>query len=134
MKRRDLALQKISVRAPFAGFVEDVHLEVGDYVQPGSSCATLVDLNPMLLVGRVSERVVLSIAPGIEAIGEFADRRRVSGPISFVGQQDDPATRTYAIEVELDNASGDLRSGMTHKFAFLWKKPSPTKFPRLCSL
>lgn len=113
MKRRDLALQKTTVRAPFAGFVEDVHLEVGDYVQPGSTCATLVDMNPMLLVGRVSERVVLNIAPGIEAIGEFADRREVRGPISFVGQQDDPATRTYAVEVELDNASGDLRSGMT---------------------
>ena len=113
LKRRDLALQKTEVRAPFAGFVEDVHLEIGDYAQPGTACATLVDLNPMLLVGRVSERVVLNIEPGIEAIGELADRSVVRGPITFVGQQDDPATRTYAIEVELNNESGKLRSGMT---------------------
>ena len=113
LKRRDLALQKTEIRAPFAGFVEDVHLEIGDYAQPGTACATLVDLNPMLLVGRVSERVVLNIEPGIEAIGELADRSVVRGPITFVGQQDDPATRTYAIEVELNNESGKLRSGMT---------------------
>ena len=113
LKRRDLALQKTEIRAPFAGFVEDVHLEIGDYAQPGTACATLVDLNPMLLVGRVSERVVLNIEPGIEAIGELADRSVVRGPINFVGQQDDPATRTYAIEVELNNESGKLRSGMT---------------------
>jgi multidrug efflux system membrane fusion protein len=113
LKRRDLALQKTEVRAPFAGFVEDVHLEIGDYAQPGTACATLVDLNPMLLVGRVSERVVLNIEPGIEAIGELTDRSVVRGPITFVGQQDDPATRTYAIEVELNNESGKLRSGMT---------------------
>ena len=113
LKRRDLALQKTEVRAPFAGFVEDVHLEIGDYAQPGTACATLVDLNPMLLVGRVSERVVLNIEPGIEAIGELTDRSVVRGPITFVGQQDDTATRTYAIEVELNNESGKLRSGMT---------------------
>ena len=113
LKRRDLALRKTEIRAPFAGFVEDVHLEIGDYAQPGTACATLVDLNPMLLVGRVSERVVLNIEPGIEAIGELTDRSVVRGPITFVGQQDDPATRTYAIEVELNNESGKLRSGMT---------------------
>ena len=113
LKRRDLALRKPGIRAPFAGFVEDVHLEIGDYAQPGTACATLVDLNPMLLVGRVSERVVLNIEPGIEAIGELTDRSVVRGPITFVGQQDDPATRTYAIEVELNNESGKLRSGMT---------------------
>ena len=43
----------------------------------------------MLLVGRVSELVVLNIEPGIEAIGELADRSLVRGPITFVGQQDD---------------------------------------------
>ncbi len=113
LKRRDLALRKTEIRAPFAGFVEDIHLEIGDYVQPGTACATLVDLSPMLLVGRVSERVVLNIEPGIGAIGELADRSLVSGPITFVGRQDDPTTRTYAIEVELNNESGKLRSGMT---------------------
>ena len=98
---------------PICGVYEDVHLEIGDYAQPGTACATLVDLNPMLLVGRVSELVVLNIETGNEAIGELADRSQVRGPITFVGQQDDPATRTYAIEVELDNESGKLRSGMT---------------------
>ena len=113
LKRRDLTLRKTEIRAPFAGFIENVHVEIGDYAQPGTACATLVDLNPMLLVGRVSERVVLNIEPGIEAVGELADRSEVRGPITFVGQQDDPATRTYAIEVEIDNESGKLRSGMT---------------------
>ena len=113
LKRRELALQKTNVRAPFAGFIEDVQLEVGDYVQPGSTCATLVDMNPMLMVGRVGERFVQRIQPGIEAIGEFADGTRVRGPVTFIGQQDDPSTRTYAIEIELDNAKSAIRSGMT---------------------
>jgi len=110
-----------------------VHLEIGDYVQAGEPCATLVDMNPMLMVGRVSERVVQQINPGIEAIGSFGDSTEVRGPITFVGQQDDPRTRTYAIEVELDNADGDLRSGLTAQIRIpvaqaLAQKVSPALF------
>ena len=113
LKRRELTLQKTRVTAPFAGFVEDVHLEVGDFATPGAPCVTLVDQNPMLLVGRVSERVVQSVKPGMAATGIIAGRESVSGPITFVGQQDDPTTRTYAIEIELNNEDGSIRSGLT---------------------
>ena len=113
LKRRELTLQKTSITAPFAGFVEDVHLEVGDFATPGSPCITLVDQNPMLLVGRVSERVVQYIKPGITATGIIGDGDSVSGPVTFVGQQDDPTTRTYAIEIELDNRDKRIRSGLT---------------------
>jgi multidrug efflux system membrane fusion protein len=113
LKRRELTLQKTRVTAPFAGFVEDVHLEVGDFATPGAPCITLVDQNPMLLVGRVSERVVQSVKPGMAATGIIAGRESVSGPITFVGQQDDPTTRTYAIEIELNNEDGLIRSGLT---------------------
>lgn len=133
LARRDLALEKTAVRAPFAGFIEDVQLEVGDYVQPGAPCATLVDMNPMLMVGRVSERVVQQINPGMEAVGLIGDKTEVRGTITFVGQQDDPRTRTYAIEVELDNADGALRSGLTTQIRIpvaqaLAQKVSPALF------
>lgn len=133
LARRDLALEKTAVRAPFAGFIEDVQLEVGDFVQPGAPCATLVDMNPMLMVGRVSERVVQQINPGMEAIGLLGDQTEVRGTITFVGQQDDPKTRTYALEVELDNADGALRSGLTTQIRIpvaqaLAQKVSPALF------
>jgi multidrug efflux system membrane fusion protein len=113
LKRRELTLQKTSITAPFAGFVENVHLEVGDFATPGAPCVTLVDQNPMLLVGRVSERVVQQVKPGMTATGIIGGRENVSGPVTFVGQQDDPATRTYAIEIELDNRDKQIRSGLT---------------------
>ncbi|RPG24061.1 MAG: efflux RND transporter periplasmic adaptor subunit [Gammaproteobacteria bacterium TMED92] len=113
LKRKELAVEKILIRAPFDGLVEDVHVEIGDYVNPGQSCATLVDLNPMLMVGRVSEKAVLSLRLGELAIGQLADGRTVEGPVTFIGQQSDPQTRTYAIEIQLDNSDRSLRSGIT---------------------
>ena len=62
------------VRAPFAGLVEETQVEIGDFVQPGSACATIIDLDPMLLVGRVAERDVHKLKLGTTASGHV-DRR-----------------------------------------------------------
>ena len=133
LKRRQLDVEKILIRAPFDGVVEDVHVEIGDYVNPGQGCATIVDLNPMLMVGRVSERDVLDLNLGELAIGVLADGRTVNGPVTFVGQQSDPQTRTYAVEIQLDNSDGALRSGITAEIKIpaervLAQKISPALF------
>ena len=113
LSRRELDLRKTKVRAPFAGIVEDVHQEIGAFVTPGASCATVVDMDPMLLVGRVSESDVIELKPGQVATGYLRNGAVVNGPVTFIGQQSDPTTRTYPIEIELPNPDGNLRSGIT---------------------
>ena len=113
LKRSTLDLARINIKAPFAGIVEDVHQEMGDYVTTGTGCATIVDLDPMLLVGRIPEKDVLKVAPGARAIGLLGDGAQVAGPISFVGQQSDPETRSYPLEIQIPNADHRLRSGIT---------------------
>ena len=113
LKRSTLDLARINIKAPFAGIVEDVHQEMGDYLTPGASCATIVDLDPMLLVGRVPEKDVLKVTPGIEAVGLLNDGSQVAGLVSFVGQQSDPETRSYPLEIQVPNGDRRLRSGIT---------------------
>ena len=108
-----LDIERTRIRAPFAGVVEETLLEVGDYAKSGTPCATIVDLDPMLLVGRVSERDVYRFGVGAAAIGRFATGATVAGPVSFVSQQADPATRTYRVEATVANPDYALRSGIT---------------------
>ena len=113
LKRSELAVQRTYVRAPFAGVVEEIHSEVGDYVTPGTACVTVVDLNPMLLIGRVAEKDVQLLELEQQVTGLMSDGTTVQGPVSFIGQQSDPATRTYAVEIEVANPDHLLRSGLT---------------------
>lgn len=133
LARRELDVSKIEVRAPFAGIVEDVHQEIGDYVVPGASCATVIDMDPMLLVGRVSEQDVIELALGQEAVGYLRNGDVVRGPVTFIGQQNDPTTRTYGIEIQLPNPDNRLRSGITTEIhipveSVLAQKVSPALF------
>ena len=113
LKSSELDVARTRVRAPFDGVVEVTHVEVGDYVQPGAGCVTLVDLDPMLLVGQLMEKDVARIRVGEPAFGELATGERLAGTIGFIGQQADPSTRTYRVEVEVPNPDHALRSGIT---------------------
>ncbi len=113
LKRAEIDIQRTYIRAPFAGVVEEVHSEVGDYVSPGAACVTVVDLNPMLLVGRVAEKDVHLLKVDQPVTGVLSDGSTVDGPVSFIGAQSDPATRTYAVEIQVPNEDYELRSGLT---------------------
>ena len=111
--RSELALERTAVRAPFAGLVEETHVELGDYVTPGTGCATIVDLNPMLMAGRVPEKDVHHVELNQHASGRIADGRVLDGVITFVGSQSDDSTRTYPVEIQIDNADYSVRSGIS---------------------
>jgi multidrug efflux system membrane fusion protein len=113
LERSQLEINRTTVRAPFDGVVEDVHQEVGDYVALGATCVTVVDLDPMLLVGQVAERDVPRLKIDLPVTGVLSDGREVVGPITFIGQQSDPATRTYPVEIQIANPDYTLRSGLT---------------------
>ena len=108
-----IELARTEIRAPFAGLIEMTNVEIGDFVQPGNPCATVIDLDPMLLVGRVSERDVHKLKIGATAGGVLIDGTTVHGTLTFIGQQSDASTRTYAVEIQVPNADYSLRSGIT---------------------
>lgn len=117
LARSAIELAHTDVIAPFAGLVEDTQVEIGDFVQPGSPCATVIDLDPMLLVGRVAERDVHKLKLGTIARGVLIDGTQVTGTLTFIGQQSDTATRTYPVEIQVPNPDFRLRSGVTTQIA-----------------
>jgi multidrug efflux system membrane fusion protein len=108
-----IEIARTRIRAPFDGLVETTNVEVGDFVQVGNACATVIDLDPMLLVGRVSERDVHKLRLDTVASGVLIDGTRVEGKLTFIGQQSDVSTRTYPVEIQVPNPDYALRSGVT---------------------
>jgi multidrug efflux system membrane fusion protein len=116
LHRQMLNLERTRITAPFDGVVEDLHLNAGDYAVPGAACATLIDLDPMLVVAHVTEEEVANLNPGRPVSGSTRSGRELQGRMSFVGRQSDPVTRTYPVEITVENGDYSLRSGMTVSF------------------
>lgn len=113
LRRHELNLERTRITAPFDGVVEQLHLDAGDYAMPGASCATLIDLDPMLVVAHVTEQEVESLQQGSVVKGSSRTGQTIEGQLSFIGRQSDPVTRTYPVEITVDNGDYSLRSGLT---------------------
>ena len=111
--RRELDLRRTKVTAPFSGVVETQPLVVGDLARVGDVCATLINLNPILVEVSVSERDVGALRLGEGASARTSDGEYVEGTITFVGSQSDDLTRTYLAEITIPNPDYEIRAGLT---------------------
>ena len=101
------------IRSPLDGIVTSVPVEVGQAIQPATTIAEIIDPDPMLAVGAVSERARSQLKVGQKASVRFIDGREVRGSVSYVGLSADKATRTYPVETTIGNADASIPDGVT---------------------
>lgn len=106
-------LGRLEIHAPFGGLLETDTAELGSLLQPGALCATIVQLDPIRLVGFVPEIDVDKVQTGAMAGARLTSGREVVGRVSFVARTADPATRTFLVEVTVPNADLSIRDGQT---------------------
>ena len=111
--RADEDIARLTIRAPFAGYLEADTAELGSLLQPGSPCANVIQLDPIKLVGFVPEAQVDRIAVGAMAGARLASGRDVMGQVSFLSRSADARTRTFRVEITVANPDVAIRDGQT---------------------
>ncbi|WP_299285734.1 efflux RND transporter periplasmic adaptor subunit [uncultured Tateyamaria sp.] len=111
-------MQRLDIRAPFAGTLESDTAELGSLLQPGSLCATVIQLDPIKLVAFVPETEVNRVDVGATARARLAaGGQQVSGEVEFLSRAADPTTRTFRVEIEVPNPDLTIRDGQTAEIA-----------------
>jgi multidrug efflux system membrane fusion protein len=120
------------VRAPWAGTINDVSVEVGQaaFAFAGRELAQLVALDPMLAVVEVAERKLAGIKVGDMAEVRLVTGETVAGKIRFVAQTASQTTRTYRIDVEMPNPGGAIPDGITAEVSITLGAVLATRVPR----
>ena len=113
LTRAELDITYMNVRAPFDGALQERHVEVGDFVKSGDPIATVVDDRTLIVSAAISEYDAEYVARGGQASAILATGETVSGTIRYVAPVADEATRTFTVELEIDNAAGEYRAGMS---------------------
>ena len=109
----ELEIDRLTITSPFGGVLESDTAELGGLLQPGALCATVIQLNPMKLVGFVPETGVDRIETGASATARLASGQRVEGKVIFLSRAADPETRTFRVEIEVPNPDLEIRDGQT---------------------
>lgn len=106
-------MARLVMHAPFDGLLETDTAELGSLLQPGALCATLIQMDPIKLVGFATEAQIDDIELGAAAGARLASGREVMGTVSFISRSADPQTRTFRIDVSIPNPDGRIRDGQS---------------------
>jgi len=127
IKQLDVEIRRLEVRAPFSGVIEGDPAQVGSIMQIGSTCATIVDPDPIRIIGFAPEFRIGDVALGTVGTAKLATGEQVQGTVVFIAQSADPATRTFQIDLSVPNPSYALRDEVTAEITIpLGTRPAHT--------
>ena len=93
-------LERTKLVAPFAGTVNTVHVEVGDYVSPGQSALELVQIDKLDLNLEITGKVASQLHLG-QQIKIKIDNDQREGEIIALAVDPDPETNTHSLKIRL---------------------------------
>lgn len=112
VRQAELGVEQMSIRAPFDGVFDKRDAEVGAYLSPGQPCGTMIELNPLLIVGDLPETEASKVKVGSTANAQLTSGETLAGKVRYAAREADAQTRTYRIEITTANPQM-TRSGLS---------------------
>ena len=104
---------RTEIRATVPGVIQRPLAEVGDTLSMGGACASIVQLDPMVFVGAVPQSRIDLAKLGLEADIKTINGAVAHGKVTYIAVSSDPATRSFGVEIEFENAAGTIKDGLT---------------------
>jgi RND family efflux transporter MFP subunit len=123
------------VVAPFTGVITARNTDIGALINAGQSSGTelfrIADTHLLRIYVRVPEPFAAATTPGLEASMHFAEHanRTFSAKVVRTSNSLDPTLRTLQVELQLDNAKGEIFPGAYAEVHF--KLPASAETMRL---
>jgi membrane fusion protein (multidrug efflux system) len=110
------ALRDTEIRAPFSGMIVERSVSAGEYVQPASRVATLVDTDSLRVEITVPEADIPFVKQGMlvdfRTSGGGGGDKLYHGKIRYVGPSVRRQSRDAIVEAVFANQAHELRPGM----------------------
>ncbi|MCP4089282.1 MAG: efflux RND transporter periplasmic adaptor subunit [Gammaproteobacteria bacterium] len=113
LEQIELDIQHTRLRAPFGGVINDRLVELGDYLDRGNPALLLVNDQQLIAVGNVPQQSIQHVRVGLSARIELITGEELKGQISFVSATADANSRSFRIEVAIDNNQQRVAVGIS---------------------
>ncbi len=108
-----LDIKRVSIKAPFDGFLDDRDVSIGDYVEKGRTLTRIVDLDPIKIEAEISEFNVGYLTKGSKAEISLLSGKKFEAELTFISSIANSKTRTFNIELKADNKNYEISEGLT---------------------
>lgn len=114
---------KLFITAPISGLVNDRYYDFGAYIMPMTPLFELIDNDKIKIEAGVAERFIsdIDLNTPVTLTFDAYENLLIESKVSFVSRSVDPASRTFKIEVELDNKDKKFAPEMISNLKLLRK-------------
>lgn len=99
--------------APFTGQIVSKSAELGEFTSSGTTLGRMIDISSIKVLVDLPEREIGVVSEGQDATVEIPSLNQTfEGTIHRISAEADARSRTFQVEVVIENADGRLRSGM----------------------
>ncbi len=135
IERIKLEIRNTRVIAPFDGILDRLPVEVGSYLKIGDEVGRLLEQDPIIFVGYVSQLERHRLVMGDVGVARLVTGMVVEGELRYIASEADPITRTFRVELQIPNPDGSLVSGITAELSIPVRQVSAFQLsPALLSL
>ena len=107
------AADALTILAPFAGRVETLDIDEGEFVSAGMEVGRLVDITPLTVAIQVPQQSLNRLSVGQPATVRFITGEERQGTVTFVGTSAASETRTFLAEIEVNNDDRAIPAGIS---------------------
>lgn len=101
------------IRAPFAGRLETLSIDEGEFVTAGADVGRIVGNTPLTVTIQIPQQSLRSVKVGQTATVTFITGEVREGEVVFVGTSANAETRTFLAEIEVPNEDGAVPAGVS---------------------
>lgn len=107
------AIGDTEIRAPFAGRLEALDINIGEIVTLGADVGRIVDNTPLTIGFQIPQQSLRDIKVGQAAEVRFITGETATGTVAFVSRSADAETRTFMAQIKVPNADGAIPAGIS---------------------
>ncbi len=120
LKLAEIDLKNTKIIAPFAGKIEKIYIEEGEVIKKfDTPLVQFLNDNKILIESYIPEKLIFAIDAIENVTVNFSDEIIKKAELNYIANLADPETKTYKIELAVDNIDGLIKDGMTAKVTFL---------------
>jgi len=135
VKEREIEIQRTTITAAFDGVLNELHVELGDYVSSGTSLATLVDDQYITISAEVPQQHISKLKNGQKVSATLLSGTQIDGEVFYISSSADISTRTFRVEAKALNTAGIKRFGQSARVSiYLGKQRAHKLSPSLLGL
>lgn len=107
-------IKDLTIKSPLSGFVENLHAQEGEFINPGMPLATIHNIQKVYVQLYITEGTYIGLKEGKEVkVSVPSLEGSYSGKIVELDPYADPRTKLFSMKISVDNPKGLIKPGMS---------------------